>query len=382
MSTLTDFLPSPCLTAPQVEALPATVEAVTALWSSTILHANIIDAKILSVRHGSSTTLLVEVTFGPASKSEGLTGRIFIKGGFNPQLIALMPSLLDTYRREAEFYGYLYPKLSSAGMILPQPYYTAVDPVSGQGIVALEDLTSKKCKFGTPLETWPIDRVLQGVDQLAILHAKTWGCQDQPAYSWLEANSNSGLRGIIIELTKEGPFSAVVPKNLEVLGADVAAQYPVLLDRQRIIMAFKKLWAADDQGHGQKFRCFIHGDPHVDNTFMTAAGAPGFLDWQAGSVGNCFHDVAYFVASVLSVEDRRAHEVRILRHYLASLVQHGGPVLDWEDAWAEYRKHLFHGYVLCLTQPGMQSQENIWALVGRFIPAILDHSVVESLEIE
>jgi hypothetical protein len=69
MSTLTDFLQSPCLTAPQVEALPATVEAVTALWSSTVLHANIIDAKILSVRHGSSTTLLVEVTFGPASKS-------------------------------------------------------------------------------------------------------------------------------------------------------------------------------------------------------------------------------------------------------------------------------------------------------------------------
>ncbi|KAI7777168.1 hypothetical protein LA080_003959 [Diaporthe eres] len=356
------------------ESLPTTVDGVTPAWCSQILKATVADIKILNVRHGSSSTLVVQLEYDPGLNKTGLPDRIFFKGGFNPELIAIAPSLLDTYRREAEFYHYISPMLISSGMNLPKTWYSGIDNSSGQGIVVLEDLTTQGCSFGTPIETWPVDRVLRGVEQLAILHAKTWKCAEDLSYKWLSSN-NGGLRGIIRELTKPGPFNAVVPKNLEILGPDFDKS--ILLDSDRIVVAFKKLWESDASGD---LDCFIHGDPHIDNTYMTASGEPGFIDWQAASTGNCFHDVSYFVTSALTVKDRRTSEEQIVRHYLKMLKHLSGPQVNWETGWYEYRKHLFHGYVLALTQPGMQSQENIWALVGRFIPAIIDHSVIELLE--
>lgn len=356
------------------DSLPTTVDGVTPAWCSQILKAPVADLKILSVRHGSSSTLVVHLEYAPGVDRSSFPENIFFKGGFNPELIAIAPSLLDTYRREAEFYHHISPKLISSGMNLPKSWYSGIDSSSGQGIVVLEDLTTLGCSFGNPNETWPVDRVLRGVEQLAILHAKTWKCIQDPSYKWLSTN-NGGLRGIILELTKTGPFNAVAPKNLEVLGPDFDKS--ILLDSDRIVTAFKKLWKSDAS---TELDCFIHGDPHIDNTYMTASGEPGFLDWQAASNGNCFHDVSYFVTSALTVKDRRANEEQIVKHYLESLKHLGGPQVDWETGWYEYKKHLFHGYVLALTQPGMQSQENIWALVGRYIPAIVDHSVIQLLE--
>lgn len=356
------------------ESLPTTVEGVTPAWCSKVLNAPVGNLTIISVRHGSSSTLVVDLKYAPSANNNGLPQRIFFKGGFNPELIAIAPSVLDTYRREAEFYHYVSPMLISSGMNLPKTWYSGIDSSSGQGIVVLEDLTTQGCSFGTPSEPWPVDRVLSGVEQLAILHARTWKCAQDPDYKWLHTN-NGGLRGIILELTKPGPFNAVVPKNLEVLGPDFDKS--ILLDSGRIVTAFKKLWESDASGD---LDSFIHGDPHIDNTYMTASGEPGFLDWQAASTGNCFHDVSYFVTSALTVEDRRANEEQIVRHYLETLSNLGVRPIHWETGWHEYRKHLFHGYVLALTQPGMQSQENIWALVARYIPAIMDHHVIELLE--
>ncbi|KAG8162232.1 hypothetical protein KVR01_007997 [Diaporthe batatas] len=362
------------LVLPNGESLPTTVDGVTSAWCSKILNAPVEKSTIISVRHGSSSTLVVNLEYAPAANKTSLPQRIFFKGGFNPELIAIAPSLLDTYRREAEFYHYISPKLISSGMNLPKTWYSGIDSSSGQGIVVLEDLTTQGCSFGTPSEPWPVDRVIRGVEQLAILHAKTWNCTQDPEYKWMNTN-NGGLRGIILELTKPGPFNAVVAKNLEILGPDF--DKTILLDSSRIVTAFEKLWESDTSG---ELDCFIHGDPHIDNTYMTASGEPGFLDWQAASTGNCFHDVSYFVTSALAVEDRRASEERIVRRYLETLKSLGARQIDWATGWQEYKKHLFHGYVLALTQPGMQSQENIWDLVGRFIPAIVDHSVIELLE--
>jgi hypothetical protein len=360
---------------PTGESLPKTVDEVTPAWCSKFLVAQVENLTIISVRHGSSSTLVLGLEYAAKVNKRSLPERIFFKGGLNPELIATAPSLLDTYRRETEFYHYISPRLILSGMNLPKAFYSGLDSSSGQGIVVLEDLTTQGCSFGTPTEPWPVDRVSRGVEQLAILHAKTWNCAQDPEYKWLGTN-NGGLRGIILELTKDGPFNAVVPRNLKVLGPNFNKE--ILLDNGRIVAAFKKLWESD--ASSGDLNCFIHGDPHLDNTYITASGEPGFLDWQAASTGNCFHDVSYFVTSALTVEDRRANEEQIVRHYLDTLRNLGVRHISWDVAWHEYKKHLYHGYVLALTQPGMQSQENIWALVGRYIPAIMDHSVIEFLE--
>jgi len=55
------------------------------------------------------------------------------------------------------------------------------------------------------------------------------------------------------------------------------------------------------------------------------------------------HDVAYFLAGALTIEDRRAHERELIRHYVAELRKAGGE-LDEDVAWWEYRRHVLYAF--------------------------------------
>ena len=57
-------------------------------------------------------------------------------------------------------------------------------------------------------------------------------------------------------------------------------------------------------------------DLHLGNLFLNAAGLPCLLDWQLVQRGMWYVDVGYHIASTLTVEDRRASEHELLRHYL------------------------------------------------------------------
>ncbi|KAK8105570.1 hypothetical protein PG999_008929 [Apiospora kogelbergensis] len=373
------------------------VEEVAATWCSKILNgAPVTDVEIVSASHGSSSSLVVQLAYADdsdtitATSSDGTAAtpptrprRIFFKGGLNPDLAALGPLLQATYRREAEFYHHLAPRLLATGQRLARPHYAGVDTTTGQGIVVLEDLAARGCSFGRPQDAWPAARVRAGVEQLAILHAKTWegrpACPDDSSTQWCRGLGPLGgfLRPILQELIKPEPFAAVAARNIGGPdGGRFADHLDVLLDRERIVAAFEALWKAADGEDHSSFRCVVHGDTHVVNTFTTAEGEPGFLDWQTVSRGNGFHDLAYFVSSALAIEDRRVHEQDLVRAYIEALQAQGGPRVEWEDAWFQYRRHLLHGYVLCLAQPSMQPQDYIWALTERFLTAILDHKVL------
>ncbi|KAH8882421.1 hypothetical protein GQ53DRAFT_831548 [Thozetella sp. PMI_491] len=94
-----------------------------------------------------------------------------------------------------------------------------------------------------------------------------------------------------------------------------------------------------------RFQALLHGDTHIGNTYFTPWGAPRFQDWQLIYIGSAFHDVAYFMAGTLTIQDRRANERRILDHYLDSLASFGGPKLEStdEEVWLDYRKSLLSG---------------------------------------
>lgn len=48
------------------------------------------------------------------------------------------------------------------------------------------------------------------------------------------------------------------------------------------------------------------------------------LDWKAVNVALAFYNVFYFIGT-LTIEDRGAHEMRILNHYLNSLRMFSAP---------------------------------------------------------
>jgi hypothetical protein len=83
-----------------------------------------------------------------------------------------------------------------------------------------------------------------------------------------------------------------------------------------------------------------HSDVHLKNWYQRPDGAMGLSDWQCVGRGHWARDVAYAVATALTVEERRATERDLLRFYLDALHARGGPRLEFDAAWTAYRAQL------------------------------------------
>lgn len=348
------------------EPLPLVTEELTAVWFSKVLGQQVKEVTVVEAMHGTASKILVKLGLEnvDANGSSEAPTEVCVKGGFSPELLKLHPSLFAVYRLEAEFYYYLAPALD---MRLPKSWYNGTDVVSGQGIVLLEDLKAKGYSFGDPLEAWSVDRVRSGVSELATLHAKTWGAKPED-FPWF--NPEISLRDVISSMLCQSEW------DKRFLG-DARPPVPdYLADRERIIAAYKTLWTTTDS----KLYCIVHGDTHIGNTFITPAGEPGFLDWQGMHSGSALHDIAYFIAGSLTIEDRRKHEDELFQHYLDCLHKAGAPKFERADVWEEYRKHHLHGFAWALTGPMMQTKERVDIMSERHCAAIVDHKSLELLE--
>jgi phosphotransferase family enzyme len=159
---------------------------------------------------------------------------------------------------------------------------------------------------------------------------------------------------------------------------DHAPRIPAEIDdRERILAGFRRLWERDAAGP----LALAHGDAHVGNTYIDAAGRPRFLDWQGVCRAPAFYDVAYFIGGALDPDDRRAHEQALVRHYLAALSAGDGPTVTFDDAWLDYRRYTLHGFLWAVTPPVMQPPEKVRAMGERHVTAIADHDSLASLDV-
>ncbi|CVL06686.1 uncharacterized protein FMAN_11816 [Fusarium mangiferae] len=343
------------------EALPLTVNELTKHWFTQILNKCVQNVEVIETVHGTASKISIKLTFENGNSDSA--SNVCVKGGFNTDIRETLPFLYAIYRREAEFYYYLAPKLK---IPLPVVSYTGTDTVNGQGIVVMADLKAQGYTFGNPLETWPVERAKMSVGQLAILHASTWGDKGDSIPS---VSGTVTIRDAILGL--------LAPEEWDKRFApDARPPVPRFMeDRERMTATFKALWESDS-----KMKCLVHGDAHIGNTFISPTGEPGFLDWQITHAASALHDVAYFIGGSLSIEDRRTHEKDLLQSYLSTLKHAGGPQLEIEDVWEEYLRQTFHGFAWALAGPLMQSREIVDAMVERHCAAIVDHKSIELLE--
>jgi aminoglycoside phosphotransferase (APT) family kinase protein len=164
-------------------------------------------------------------------------------------------------------------------------------------------------------------------------------------------------------------------KNFQSLPDAYQIPAPVA-DRARNLKALRRLWEHDDR----VARCVIHGDAHLGNTCISPDGRPYFIDWAGPCKSSWAFDVSYFIVGAMTVADRRASEIDLLRGYVDRLAAFGGPALDWDDAWTEYRRHHLPGLVWATLPSSMQSVENVHAMGSRYAAAIQDHDVLSLLE--
>lgn len=345
--------------------IPRSLDAIGPAYLTHLLAARFPGAKVSSISvsgeiHGTATKALLEL--------EG-TGefprRIWLKSGWEPHSSVM--AKVGIYAREPRVYAELLPDL---GMTAPQCFGAQWDEDALEGIVLLEDLTESGAAIHSPLSRIEIDEAAAMTVMLGQMHGRT----SNPAYG----ERRPWLRPLFHDSGDPGSYLSYVSRP------DTLAQYlamprgealPVKArDPSAIAAAFER---TKEWGRNDPMRSVIHGDAHVGNSYRTAAGAPGLLDWQCVWWGGSMFDTAYYLVSALDVDTRRRAERDILHDYCDAVAASGGPQVGLDQAFASYCGYLAYGLTVWLTNSTTFQPEEFNALVAsRFAQALIDHEVL------
>ena len=310
--------------------------------------------------HGTATKAKLRLFYGPGPAGPAT---IYIKGGWEESSEILRQ--IGIYCREPRAYSELLPRL---GVAAPQCYGAIWDEAALDGVLLLEDLDAAGATIRTPESIVGVDEVHDLLLGLARMHGVTAGSR-LPQGAWIRTlfedseRPGSYLRHILEEEQLLSYLS--LPRGI---GIPEKLHDPGMIRR-----SFDRTLA---QGLGETDLVLLHGDAHVGNSFVDAAGRPALLDWQCVSTGGWAFDVAYYLASALTTEDRRAHERDLLAAYAACLAASGGPGLTADAALATYTAYLSYGFLVWLANSTSFQPERFNALVAaRFAEAMLDHDM-------
>jgi aminoglycoside phosphotransferase (APT) family kinase protein len=257
----------------------------------------------------------------------------------------------ETLRSETHVYRELSPLLD---VRTPRAYYTGIDEARGRSLIIMDDVGSLGGRFLSAHQPYSIDTCRDSVSQLARLHAATWA-DPRWEVDWLDPRMTTTAT-----LFSTDYLQALLDDGR---GEQVAAD---LLDAERLQAAVAR--TADLPP-----TCIIHGDTHSGNVYLDAEGRACWLDWQVTQRGHWSVDVAYHLATVLSIEDRRTHERELLGAYLDELIAAGATdAPSWDEAWERYTLGFSWGYLLwVITQ--ISSREVVMLHMPRLGAALSDH---------
>ncbi len=328
--------------------IPATPEEITAEWLTAALSQHqpgvvVSSVEVLDVREVTNTHVRLRIEV-EAGGSDPVSSSLFVK------MLPLESSRRDAVaatgmgQREARFYRELAPTLS---MRLPHAHLALFDDETGAFIVALDDLDSSNCLISDG--TWGVspEAAMGALAALAQLHARF----EDPARRELEVPW-------IPEATHGRSYGANMLRygldhHGDRLSTDFAAIAELYISDNR---ALHHLWHRGPL-------TVVHGDPHIGNLFIdidididsgsvvdVAAGSGarvGFLDWGIINITSPMRDVSYFMNMALSVDDRRAHERALLRHYLDVRRALGAAPISYDEAWLAHRLHAAYTVPAC-----------------------------------
>ncbi len=340
-------------------------------WAQHIvnLHSDNIkvsDVNLISIDIGTTTRTRIEINH---SGPDNLSRKWFIKTpslNWKAKLITALPRLLDT---EIRFYNELSHLMP---VVQPKVLSAASHFLNGSTLV-LTDLTEQDARLGNPDDTLSISQAYLVIEQIAALHAGFWNKSlTDRKFRW--------LAGPVRKLEDHLGTALAVP--LMKLGLKKAGdKVPHHLHQQAIYYARNRRQAMHFLSQGTQ--TIIHHDCHPGNLFWKNA-QPGLLDWQMVRIGEGISDIAYFLATSLKPNDRRAKEADMLKHYYNCLKNHGIESIDFEQMQHRYRAHLsypFEAMLITLAVGDMMDLKTNLKLISRTVCAVDDNDAFAALPI-
>jgi hypothetical protein len=257
---------------------------------------------------------------------------------------------------EAHAYRDLLPGL---GVRAPRTHYVAADDRGGRAMIIMDDVEALGGRFLNAHEPYDIALVRDTLSELALLHARTWQDERWSQQEWLAPRFG------MVEWFPEERLQFLLDDGR---GPDVP---PYLRDVANLRAAMNRTGEIPGV-------CVIHGDTHSGNSYLDASGVSHWLDWQITQWGHWATDVSYHLGTVLTVDDRRAHEESLIRHYVEELASHGVDAPSPAEAFAAYASGFAWGWFLWVIT-SVSSRAVVLEHIPRITTAMDDHETLARL---
>jgi aminoglycoside phosphotransferase (APT) family kinase protein len=241
---------------------------------------------------------------------------------------------MGLYESEVRFYREIAPL---AEITVPRLHWGQVEPDTGRLTLVIDDLTGS-CEVGDMIAKSTPEQAELAFAELVKLQAPLWNDPRLRELTWLADPARAQVLFDAVAPAIE-PFKAAYGERLE-------PEHVALVER---LGPKASAWPAKALVEPL---VVIHGDYRLDNMlFGTAPEAPpvSILDWQASRLGPPLLDHTIFLGSCMSTEERRAHELELLRGYHEGLIEHGVTGFTWDDCLESYRISSLYPFLLTVS---------------------------------
>jgi hypothetical protein len=302
------------------EDIATSVERLTADWLSTALARRVDSVEATQIGTGQIGTCY----------------RLSLTGdGIPATLLAKLPApdpatqemLAGVYRSEVRFYTLI---AETVAIRVPRCFYSAASETGADFTLLLEDMSP--AEQGDQLAGCTVEQARDAVVNLAGLHGPRWCDVTLLDIDGLSINGPDDA-ALLAELY--GPATDIFIQSL----GDLIAEE----DRQtlRECVDVSAGWAL---ARANRFG-LVHGDYRLDNLLFPPGGGVGVsaIDWQTLSLALPARDLAYFLGTSLSPQDRRVHEADLVAAYHSALLTHGVADYTIDSCWNDYRFAMVQG---------------------------------------
>jgi Ecdysteroid kinase-like family len=306
-------------------------DQLTPGWFADVLSRDGSPAVVDRVTAEEVGTGQMSVTLRVRLEADGARSRTVITKLARPE-IAAGPLARAAYAKEVAFYTELAPRLP---VRTPRCHHAAITDDASSFTLVLDDLAD--CRPGNQVEACTVPAAEAAVANLAALHGPTWCDAEIAGRPWLSGDPSLTAEALapVLELAADqfrDRFAA------ELTGAERA-----VLEASRRVLAGWMVAPAPTFA-------VVHGDYRLDN-LLFATDDPGqvaAVDWQTVAIAQPGRDLAYFLGTCLSADDRRRHERDLVASYHAHLTTHGVDDYPLERCIDDYRAGMLHGPLIIL----------------------------------